>query len=63
MDQTPADSDGPDTTIYPDMPCYVANDAEFRAAVEVGLADARAGRLVSFDAVKARFQDLIDKLG
>ena len=46
----------PAQTIYPDMPCYVANEAEFIAAVDVGLADIEAGRTVPFDVVAAKLR-------
>jgi predicted transcriptional regulator len=47
------DDADPAQKIYPDLPNYVATEAEFIAAVEVGLAEIDAGQTVPFDIVAA----------
>jgi predicted transcriptional regulator len=44
------------TQIYSDMPNYVGSEAEFLAAVEVGLADLDAGRTVSSEVLVAKYR-------
>jgi predicted transcriptional regulator len=57
LKQKPTSDEIPvDQAIHPGMPCYVANDAEFIAAVEIGLADLAAGRTVPFAEVAAEFR-------
>ena len=46
----------PSQKIYPDMPNHAANEAEFLALVDEGLADIDAGRTVPFEAVAAKFR-------
>ena len=53
----PADQ-AAEARIYPDMTCFVADDAEFRAAVEAGIASARAGRVLPLDQVEAELQQI-----
>jgi len=45
------------------MPCFVADDAGFRAAVQAGVASARAGRVLPLDQVKAELHQLIHGQG
>ncbi len=44
------------TRIDPDMPNYVGSEATLLAAIDVGLADIKAGRTVSFAEVAAEFR-------
>ena len=44
------------TRIDPGMPNFVGNEAEFVAAVEIGLADIKAGRTVSLEDVTAELR-------
>ncbi len=53
--QTQAE-DAADTDMYPDMPNHVGTEAEFLAAVEIGLADLDAGRTVSFEVLVAKYR-------
>ncbi len=46
----------PAQKIYPDMPNHAANEAEFLALVEEGVADIDAGRTVPFEAVAAKLR-------
>ncbi len=48
-----------DQDVLPDMPCYVATETEFLAAVDVGLADIEAGRTVAFDTFAANMRRAI----
>jgi hypothetical protein len=44
------------TRLYPDMPNYVGSEVEFLVAVEVGLADIRAGRTKTAAEINAKYR-------
>jgi predicted transcriptional regulator len=48
-----------DEQIYPDLPCFVSNDAEFRAAVRAGIAEIRAGQTIPLEQVEAELREII----
>jgi hypothetical protein len=56
------DADGLDGYVFPvdeTAPYYVRNDAEFRAAVEIGIREADAGLLIPHDEVVALLERII----
>ena len=46
----------PAQKIHPDMPNHAANEAEFLALVNDGVADIEAGRTVQFETVAAKLR-------
>lgn len=57
--QTIHDEAPPEQRLYPELPGYVSNDAEFRAAVRAGIAEIRAGQTIPLEQVEAELREII----